>query len=136
MWFKIVDFLQQNWCIVHESEEGAVLTFAQDGGYIIDRLTYPTMELAERALRHNGFRIFEDDKKAQEFIGPPRRLPFIDDGMVGKNGIYSSGRFWREPPERPAARRPCPAVVSATEEAPDFRSHGDAASSAGAPDQG
>ena len=94
-WFKIVEFLQQNWALIDESPggKGCNLFFFGDTSGGFDRLSFSSVAEAEAALRRNGFRRFAEDKKAQEFIAVPKP-PFYE--RPHPNGpIYSSGRFWR-----------------------------------------
>lgn len=94
-WFKIVDFLQQNWALVEKDarSEACIINFIHDGSGIFDQIQYPTMEKAEKALRRNGFEQYAKDPKARDFILPPRPPYFRDKHPNGN--IYSSGRFWR-----------------------------------------
>lgn len=92
-WFKVVDFLQQNWALIDEAEEGVVVWFFGDTAGVFDRLAFASQEEAASALLRNGFRRYAEDARAREFLAEPsppfRRLPH-------PNGlIYSSGRFWR-----------------------------------------
>lgn len=94
-WFKIVDFLQQNWALI-EKEAGSkdcIIYFIHDGSGVFDQIQYPTMEEAEKALRRNGFEQYANDPKARSFIFPPGPPYFRDKHPNGN--IYSSGRFWR-----------------------------------------
>ena len=92
-WFKIVEFLQQNWALIDETPDGCVVFFFGDTSGVFDRLTFLSVEEAETALRRNGFARFAEDKKAQEFIAIPEP-PFYESSHP--NGpIYSSKRFWR-----------------------------------------
>lgn len=92
-WFKVVDFLQQNWALIEQSQSGVTIHFIDDGSRVFDELQYPSHQHAEAALQRNGFRRYADDDEAQQFIVPPsppfaRRLHSI-------RAIYSSGRFWQ-----------------------------------------
>jgi|GEM_PF-736490 len=94
LWFKIVDFLQQNWALIDESSSGNGCTvfFFHDMSGVFDRLSFSSVAKAEQALRRNGFARFAKDKKAQKFINIPDR-PLHEDSHP--NGpIYSSGKFW------------------------------------------
>lgn len=93
-WFKVVEFLQQNWAVVIEREEDVLVVFYGDTCGVFDEMPFPTRNDAERALRRNGFSKFMDDKEVQQFIGLPRG-DFTE--RLHPNGrIYSSGRFWVE----------------------------------------
>src|SRR5215469_18193742 len=91
-WFKIVEFLQQNWALVDADERGATVWFIGDTSGVFDRIAFSSAEEAFRALTRNGFRRFVDDEKAQTMMRPPDQ-PFMR--RPHPNGpIYSSGRFW------------------------------------------
>ena len=92
-WFKIVEFLQQNWALIDSSEGGVTVWFLDDGGGVFDRLDFPTAAEAKTALSRNGFARFAEDAQAQTFIATPAE-PFHR--RAHPNGpIYSSGRFWK-----------------------------------------
>jgi len=94
-WFKIVEFLQQNWALIEEDteSEACIIYFISDGSGVFDQIQYPTIEKAEKALRRNGFEQYDKDPEAQGFIFPPRPPYFRDKHPSGN--IYSSGKFWR-----------------------------------------
>jgi hypothetical protein len=94
-WFKVVDFLQQNWALidVNSNDTGCTVYFIGDTSGVFDRLAFPSTEDAERGLMRNGFAKFTDDKAAQGFIAAPKS-PFVE--KPHPNGpIYTSGKFWR-----------------------------------------
>jgi hypothetical protein len=95
-WFKIVDFLQQNWALIDKGAESESCTiyFIHDGSGVFDKIEHATIEEAEKALRRNGFEQYDKDPKAQSFIFPPRK-PYFKDKHPNGN-IYSSGRYWRK----------------------------------------
>jgi hypothetical protein len=93
-WFKIVEFLQQNWALIDEDlhGDGCAAFFFGDTTGVFDRLPFPSATEAELALR-NGFNRYEADTKAQEVIAKPEP-PFHE--RAHPNGpIYSSGRYWK-----------------------------------------
>ena len=92
-WFKIVEFLQQNWALIDETEEGVTVWFVQDDSGVFDQMAFATAEEAAAALRRNGFDRLADDAASQEFIAPPQS-PF-ERASHPSGRIYSSGRFWR-----------------------------------------
>jgi hypothetical protein len=94
-WFKIVDFLQQNWALIEKDagSEAFTIYFIHDGSGVFDQIHYPTIVGAEKALRRNGFEQYAKDPKAQSFVFPPRPPYFRDKHPNGN--IYSSGRFCR-----------------------------------------
>ena len=91
-WFKIVEFLKQNWAVIEKGGNGYTVYFFDDRARIFDKLDFGSIPDAENALKRNGFDRYEKDKDAQELIAKPER-PF--ELMDHTNGaIYSSGRFW------------------------------------------
>jgi hypothetical protein len=92
-WFKIVDFLQQNWAVIIERDEDVLVVFYGDTRGVFDEILFSSREEAESALCRNGFSMFMQDKKAQEFIGLPRGKFSEQPHPNGR--IYSDGRFWR-----------------------------------------
>ena len=92
-WFKIVDFLQQNWALVDPYDSGVVVWFFGDTSGVFDQLRFSTRAEAEQALQQNGFRRYADDPKSQEFIAAPTPPFHRRDHPNGK--IYSTGRFWK-----------------------------------------
>ena len=92
-WFKIVEFLQQNWALIDPTETGVIVYFLGDTSGVFDEILFDSQQEAEVALRRNGFRLYADDPKAHEFIAVPD-APFTR--RPHPNGpIYSSGRYWR-----------------------------------------
>ncbi len=92
-WFKIVEFLQQNWALIDQQDSGVVVWFFGDTAGVFDELKFKTEAGATRALKRNGFKLFAEDPKAQEFIAQPEP-PFSR--RPHPNGpIYSSGRYWK-----------------------------------------
>jgi len=95
-WFKIVEFLQQNWALIDENANGAGCTafFFGDTSGVFDRLWFPSVTEAELALLGNGFKRYDADTQVQEFIRKPNP-PFHE--RAHPNGpIYSSGRLWKQ----------------------------------------
>lgn len=70
-WFRIVEFLQQNWALVDEGagRAGCSVHFVGDRSRVFDRLRFPSV--SESALLRNGFRRYDEDEKAQELIAKP-----------------------------------------------------------------
>jgi hypothetical protein len=91
-WFKIVEFLQQNWALVDAHDRGAIAWFINDTSGVFDEIAFGSMEGATRALMRNGFRRFAEDDRAHTIMRPPEP-PFT--GRRHPNGpTYSRGRFW------------------------------------------
>ena len=92
-WFKIVDFLQQNWALIDPASIGCRVWFFSDTSGVFDQLDFPDIAIAEGALRRNGFARFDEDPEAATFSDKPQP-PFVR--CPHSNGpIYSSGRFWK-----------------------------------------
>jgi hypothetical protein len=92
-WFKIVEFLQQNWALIDPTERGVIVYFFGDTSGVFDEISFNSQQEAEAALRRNGFRLYTEDAKVHEFIAAPN-APFTR--RPHSNGpIYSSGRYWR-----------------------------------------
>lgn len=92
-WFKIVEFLQQNWALIDENLDGSTVFFFDDASGVFDLLSFPSVAEAEAALRRNGFDRFLEDRQAQEFIALPK--PPFQEQTHPSGPIYSSGKFWR-----------------------------------------
>jgi len=92
-WFKIVDFLQQNWALIDDAENGVVVWFFGDTSGVFDQLSFSSDAEAQSALLRNGFRRYATDAEARGFIALPQP-PFHR--QPHPNGpIYSSGRHWK-----------------------------------------
>ena len=92
-WFKIVEFLQQNWALIDEDADGCTVFFFGDTSGVFDRLRFPAVDEAEHALLRNGFKRYDTDEKAKEFISKPE--PPFWESRHPNGPIYSSGKHWR-----------------------------------------
>ncbi len=92
-WFKVVDFLQQNWAVIIHRESNVLVVFYDDCCGVFDEMAFPTYDQAVQSLLRNGFSKFMKDQSAQEFIGLPRGEFMESRHPNGR--IYSSGRFWK-----------------------------------------
>lgn len=92
-WFKVVDFLQQNWAVIDPSEHGCSVYFFSDTAGVFDQIEFNAINEAQQALIRNDFARYDHDKSAQEIIAKPEP-PFWWGGHPNGN-IYSSGRFWK-----------------------------------------
>lgn len=95
-WYKVVDFLQQNWAVIEPGPDKTTVFFFHDGAGIFDSMDFPDEAIARKELRWNGFSLYDDDEEAQSFLCKPEP-PFY---KAPHNPIYSSKRFWKTPPER------------------------------------
>ncbi len=91
-WYKVVEFLQQNWAVIIDRDDPVLVVFYGDTCGVFDEMTFESREKAEQGLQRNGFTKFMEDHEAHEYVGLPR-------GDFGErphpNGrIYSSGRYW------------------------------------------
>jgi len=92
-WFKIVDFLQQNWALIDSAEDGVVVWFFGDTSGVFDQMAFSSDTEAQSALLRNGFRRYASDAEVKNFIALPQP-PFHR--QPHPNGpIYSSGRYWK-----------------------------------------
>lgn len=94
-WFKVVDFLQQNWALIELSDDDSTATvvFINDASGVFDRMSFTTISEAKEGLLKNGFKLLSEDLEAQKFIAAPE-VPFKE--THHPNGpIYSSGKFWK-----------------------------------------
>ncbi len=91
-WFKVVEFLQQNWAVIEENDVGCHVYFFNDLAGIFDKLDFSSRFEAENGLRRNGFDRYDEDEEAQKFIGKPE--PHFELSTHPNGPIYSSGRFW------------------------------------------
>ena len=92
-WFKVVEFLQQNWALIDPHGSEVVVWFFGDTSGVFDEMTFAAEAEAVEALKRNGFQRYADDPKSQEFIAkpePPFRRRAHPNGL-----IYSSGKFWK-----------------------------------------
>lgn len=90
-WVKIVEFLQQNWALIDEKEDKAVVWFIHDASGVFDKLEFKSEKEAIIGLERNGFKRYLDPtENFTEFMTPPKR-PFFD----SPRNIYSSGEYWK-----------------------------------------
>ena len=93
-WFKVVDFLQQNWALIEQNKDGSALVyFFGDTSGVFDQMNFKSQSEAEKALKRNGFNLYAEDIEAQNIIAKPS-LPFYR-STHPNDLIYSSGKFWR-----------------------------------------
>ena len=58
-WFKIVEFLQTNWALIEEYEDGrAIVSFIDDTSGTFDEIVFPSLEQAVNELMDNGFNLY------------------------------------------------------------------------------
>lgn len=91
-WFKIIEFLQQNWALIDVNKSGATIRFIDDTSGVFDQMTFLSADAACRALARNGFRRYAEVKESCSFLALPE--PPFHRRPHPKGPIYSSGRFW------------------------------------------
>lgn len=93
-WFKVVEFLQQNWALIDKTKNGNfIVYFFGDTSGVFDQLNFNSIAEAERGLIRNGFRLYDEDLESQKFIACPKPPFYWREHPNGS--IYSSGRFWK-----------------------------------------
>jgi hypothetical protein len=94
-WYKIVEFLQQNWALVDagSGSSGCTVYFLSDTSGVFDHMIFPDPASAEYELGANGFRRYSGDLRAQSMMRPPE--PPFSERPHPLGSIYSSGRFWK-----------------------------------------
>jgi hypothetical protein len=92
--FKIVDFLQVNWALIDEHDDGSArVWFIHDASGVFDDMDFESLEAAVDGLVDNGFDLYNAVTEIHEHIKPPL-APFRQ-GTHANGRIYSSGRFWK-----------------------------------------
>ena len=92
-WFKIVDFLQQNWCVLLPKGNSVLAVFYGDTCGVFDEMEFSSWEDAKAALTRNGFSRFLDHPEAQDMFSLHRGD--IHEAQHPNGRIYSSGKFWQ-----------------------------------------
>jgi hypothetical protein len=93
-WFKIVEFLQQNWALIElgYSADSCTIFFLNDDSGVFDRIQLDSVSEAKQSLQRNGFSKYSEATKAKEFISPPNAPYHISKHPNGK--IYSLVKYW------------------------------------------
>jgi len=95
-WFKIVEFLQVNWALIEECEDGtARVSFIDDTSGTFDEIVFLTLERAVNELMDNGFDLYSEAKHVHNFLSPPQ--PPFKVAPHPNGPIYSSGRYRDSP---------------------------------------
>ena len=92
-WFKVVDFLQQNWAILIDRNDDMLVVFYSDSCGVFDEISFQNRSDAVHALESNGFSQYSKDKDVQKYIGLPKGQFTEQSHPNGR--IYSSGRYWK-----------------------------------------
>lgn len=103
-WYKVVEFLQQNWAVIEPvpGSRNCVVYFFDDRSRVFDQLRFSSEADAIVALQYNGFQRFGADEFSRDLLAKP--APPFQAGPHINGRIYSSGRFWKNPPQ-PEARQ-------------------------------
>lgn len=91
-WFKVVDFLQQNWAVVIDDDKSCLVVFYGDTCGVFDEIRFDSPADAESALKRNGFSRYLENPDVEDFIGLPRGEFHERPHPNGR--IYSSGEYW------------------------------------------
>jgi hypothetical protein len=73
-WVNIVDFLQQYWALIEESDDTAQVTvyFIHEGSGVFSNMKFKSKDIATKALMQNGFKKFDDPlENFETFLSPP-----------------------------------------------------------------
>jgi ADP-ribosylglycohydrolase len=105
LWVKVVEFMQQNWAVLQADtpSESARIWFIDDGLSVFDYIDYESHATARRALRLNGFELYDAsehdwlESRLPEHLGPGH-TPEL---RWSPRRIYSSGKHWVDP-KRPS----------------------------------
>ena len=92
-WFKVVDCLQQNWAVIIERANDALVVFYGDGCGVFDEISYIDTRNAETALLLNGFNKY-NSQPAQTHDVVPKPDGIFRYSPHPNGRIYSEGRFW------------------------------------------
>lgn len=102
-WFKVTGMLAQNWAMVIEQKldffSEAKIYFFDDHGDVFDTLAYPNAAQAEHALGFNGFTPLDDVPGFRAIAGEPKFPLTRSEWNMGPGAVYSSGRYWNQPPD-------------------------------------
>lgn len=94
-WFKVVDFLQQNWALI-ETGYGTNMCkvfFFNDASGVFDQLDFDGVSQARLELLSNGFCQYSVDDFANRNLAKP--LPPFYECKHPNGRIYSSGLYWK-----------------------------------------
>jgi hypothetical protein len=101
LWFKVVEFLQQNWAVVRPdvNSGGTRIWFVNDGFGVFDYIDCESPAAARRALRLNGFGLYEDqeDRWVESEIPEHRTADKTPKLTWAPRQIYSSRKHWIDP---------------------------------------
>ena len=72
-WFKTIEHRKQNWALIDNATDNSCnVYFIEDTSGLLNKLKFSSSKEAINVLQRNGFHRYSEDKKAQEFITPPR----------------------------------------------------------------
>ena len=91
-WFyKSLEGMVTNLAVV-SSDTPQTVRFADQEGFVFDRITFEKGVVVEGALMRNGFRVVLDNDPYVQLFGLPSTI--TDTGKDSKP-IYSSGNYWQ-----------------------------------------
>ena len=93
-WFKVVEFLQQNWAVIQLIGSGPRIRiwFFDDGFNVFDFIDVTDIASARRSLQRNGFELYTESKYG--FVSSPVPREKLPRFRWRPRRIYSSGEFW------------------------------------------
>lgn len=77
-WVNIVDFMQQYWALIDKDEDSQRVTvyFIHEGSGVFTEMKFKSHAIAEKALKQNGFKKYDDPmENFTDFMKPPKE-PF------------------------------------------------------------
>ncbi|XDZ70293.1 hypothetical protein AB8879_09980 [Alphaproteobacteria bacterium LSUCC0744] len=91
--FKPKENDEVNLATIDETKPGRIM-FSNENGWVFDVIEYPDDKTAEQKLRLNGFKRCNEEKNFRALYSiPDNLLEVLPDG---NDGLYSSGKHWRE----------------------------------------
>jgi len=78
-WVNIVDFMQQYWALIDEDVDTQKVTvyFIHEGSGVFTEMKFKSQTIAEKALKQNGFKKYNDPmENFTDFIRPPKEPYF------------------------------------------------------------
>lgn len=93
-WAKTLEIVHMNWAILSADGRGAAsIHFLNGLGGVFDELATPSADVAEAALRRNGFERYSESEALRQRATPPS--PPFHRARHANGRIYSEGGCWR-----------------------------------------
>jgi len=97
LWVKVLDMLQQNWCLIeYVGGQSVEMVFFDDHGSVFDWLPTAGIKEAEQALKTNGFFWMYESPSFYLASGVPKRPKSGE--RFRDRPVYSSGEYWIDEP--------------------------------------